>query len=158
MNNTQTLPQAPIGRPLDEQAPISPETLAERVLAIEAERCRCIVEQRFDRLRELLSENLIHTHTRGNVDSRDAYLAFVSGKIESVSLIREDLRVVPLGTNAAVVHGRQINRARRRGASEEVTVQAMVTQVFACEADGQWRMVAFQATSTGALPPAVPRD
>ncbi len=133
------------------------EQLHAHVLALEDERCRCIVEQRFDHLRELLSERLVHTHTRGNVDTRESYLAFVSGLIESMELRREDLRVLPLGDNAAVLHGRQINRARRRGTTEEVRVEAMVTQVFAREPDGQWRMVAFQATPLGAPPPAVPR-
>ncbi len=133
------------------------DALVQHVLALEDERCRCIVEQRFDRLRELLSERLVHTHTRGNVDTRDSYLAFVGGVIESLALRREDLRVLPLGEHAAVLHGRQINRARRRGETGEVRVEAMVTQVFACEADGQWRMVAFQATPMGPPPPAVPR-
>lgn len=132
-------------------------TMTEEVLALEAERCRCIVEQRFDVLAGLLSARLVHTHTRGNVDTRDSYLAYVSDIIESVELRREDLRVVELGPDAALLHGRQINRVRRRGHDEEVRVEAMVTQVFHREADGCWRMVAFQATPLGAPPPAVPR-
>lgn len=133
------------------------EAMVRQVLAIEDERCRCIVEQRFERLRQLLSPQLVHTHTRGNVDTRDSYLAYVGGVIESLALWREDLRVVPLGADAAVLHGRQTNLARRRGTAEQVRVEAMVTQVFAREADGQWRMVAFQATPLGPAPPAVPR-
>jgi hypothetical protein len=133
------------------------EAIEHPVLALEQERCRCIVEQRFDRLRELLSERLVHTHTRGNVDTRDSYLAFISATIESLELRREDLRVIALGEHAAMLHGRQINRARRRGTAEEMLVEAMVTQVFAMEGDGQWRMVAFQATPLGPAPPAVSR-
>jgi hypothetical protein len=85
------------------------DLLHAHVLALEDERCRCIVEQRFDRLREMLSERLVHTHTRGNVDGRDGYLAYISGVVESL------------------------------------------------EPDGQWLMIAFQATPLGAPPPAVPR-
>lgn len=134
-----------------------PEAIEQRVLALEQERCRCIVEQRFDRLRELLSERLVHTHTRGNVDNRDSYLGFIGGVIESLELRREGLRFIALGEDAAVLHGRQVNRARRRGTTEEVLVETMVTQVFAVEDDGQWRMVAFQATPLGPAPPAVTR-
>ena len=132
-------------------------SITQMLIALEEERCRCIVEQDYQRLRELLSPALIHTHTRGNVDTRESYLAFVSGVIESLELRREGLRVVPLGDSAAVMHGRQINRARRRGHDEEVLVEAMVTQVWALEGDGHWRVAAFQATPLGAAPPAVAR-
>lgn len=133
-------------------------SLKERILALEDERCRCIVEQRFDRLRELLSADLVHTHTRGNADSRDSYMAYISGVIESLDLRREDLRVIPAGSDAAVLHGKQINTVRRRGGQHEaLTVEATVVQVFAREGDGQWRMVAFQATPLGAPPPPIQR-
>lgn len=139
-------------------SPAQPDmSIEDQLRALEAQRCRCIVEQDFERLGELLSASLIHTHTRGNVDTRDSYLAYVGGFIESLELRREDLRVLPLGESAAVMHGRQINRARRRGHTEELVVDAMVTQVWALEADGQWRLVAFHATPLGAPPPAVPR-
>ena len=77
--------------------------------------------------------------------------------VEILDLQRESLRVIEVGRDAAVMHGKQINRARRRGKDGEVRVEAMVTQVCAREADAQWRMVAFQATPLGAPPPAVAR-
>lgn len=132
-------------------------TVAEQILAIEEERCRCIVEQRYDRLGEILSDRLVHTHTRGNFDDRESYLSYVGGVIESLELRREGLRMVATTADTAVLHGKQINRARRRGHTEEVVVEAIVTQVFALEDDGQWRMVAFHSTPLGAPPPAVPR-
>jgi ketosteroid isomerase-like protein len=129
--------------------------LIDHLLALEAERGRCLVEQRFDRLRELLSPRLLHTHTRGNVDDRESYLRFVGGVIRNLGVERADLRVVPLGDSAAVMHGKQVNRACRRGHEDEViTVESTVTQVWAREDDGQWRLVAFQATPLGAPPPA----
>jgi hypothetical protein len=130
------------------------DNVIDQILTLEDERCRCIVEQRFDRLGELLSKRLIHTHTRGNVDTYDSYLSYVANVVELLELRREALQVVVLNDQAAVLHGRQINRARRRGDTEEVRVEAMVTQVLAREDDGQWRMVAFQATSLGPPPPA----
>lgn len=127
----------------------------DHLLALEDARCRAIVEQRYERLSELLSDRLIHTHTRGNHDDKASYMAFVSGVIESLELRREDLRVIPLGDAAAVMHGKQVNRVRKRGTTEEVRVESTVTQTWAKEADGQWRVVAFQATSLGPLPPPV---
>lgn len=130
--------------------------LTDHLLALEAERGRCLVEQRFDRLRELLSSRLVHTHTRGNVDDRASYLHFVQTVIRNVACEREGLRVVPIGNDAAVMHGKQTNRASRRGHEDEVvTVESMVTQVWAREDDDQWRLVAFHATPLGAAPPPV---
>ena len=85
----------------------------------------------------MLSRSLIHTHTRGSVDTRESYLAFVSGVIEPLKLRLEDLQVLPLGETNAVMHRIQINRARRRGYTDEVLVEAMVAQVWARESDGQ---------------------
>jgi ketosteroid isomerase-like protein len=124
----------------------------------EQERCRCIVEQDFDALHELLSPALIHTHTRGNTDDRDSYLRYVREVVEILDLQRPSLRVIALGHDAAVMHGKQVNRARLRGQDgKEARVEAMVTQVWALEGDGQWRLIAFHATPLGAPPPAVPR-
>ncbi len=66
---------------------------------------------------------------------------------------------MPLGPDAAVMHGKQVNRARLRGkpAETEISVESVATQVWAREGDGRWRLVAFHATSLGAPPPAVPR-
>lgn len=136
---------------------IAAEDLVGRLTLLEEERCRCIVQKRFERLEELLSPRLIHTHTRGNVDDRASYLHFISTAIESIALKREGLRIVLLSDRAAVMHGKQINVARRRGHDEELTVESMVLQTWACEEEDVWRLVAFQATALGALPPVVAR-
>ncbi len=130
------------------------DQLTQHLIALEEERCRAIVGQRFDRLSELLSERLTHTHARGNHDDKGSYLAFAGGVIESLELVRSDLRVTLLG-DAAVMHGKQVNRARKRGAPEVIKVESMVTQVWAREDDGVWRVLAFHASALGALPPAV---
>jgi ketosteroid isomerase-like protein len=129
--------------------------IPDHLLALEDARCRAIVEQRYERLLELLSDRLIHTHTRGNHEDKASYMAFVSGVVESLELRREGLRVILLGDTAAVMHGKQVNRTRKRGTTQEVRVEATVTQTWGKEADGQWRVVAFQATSLGPLPPPV---
>lgn len=132
--------------------------LTEHLLSLEAERGQCLTNQNFDRLRELLSAQLIHTHTRGNADDRESYLRFVSTVIRNLGVERQGLRVVPLGDTAAVMHGKQINRVCLRGKEDEaITVEATVTQVWHLEDDSQWRLAAFHATPLGAPPPAVSR-
>lgn len=133
-------------------------TIADTLMARERERCRCIVEQDFDGLRDVLSPALVHTHTRGNVDDRESYLRYTREVVEILDVQRESLRVIELGHDAAVMHGRQVNRVRLRGKEGgDVRVEAMVTQAWAREDDGPWRMVAFHATPLGTPPPAVAR-
>jgi ketosteroid isomerase-like protein len=134
---------------------MSTAAIISHLTALEKERCRCIVDQRYDDLALLLSERLIHTHTRGNHDDKSSYLAYIGGVIEVLDLQREELRVVPLGDTAALMHGKQVNRARKRGAPEELRIEASVTQTWFLESDMQWRMVAFHASSLGPLPPSV---
>jgi hypothetical protein len=50
-------------------------SIPEQLMAWEVEHCRCVVEQNFQRVAELLSPSLIHTHTRSNVDSYKSGLA-----------------------------------------------------------------------------------
>lgn len=131
--------------------------LKEQVTALENERCRCIVAQDFPALRNLLSSRLIHVHTRGNQDTRDSYLDYLLDRVEILDLRRENLQIQIIGESAAVMHGKQINRARLRGKTDEVSVEAQVMQVWAREDDGAWRQLAFQATPLGQPPPAVQR-
>ncbi|WP_043458533.1 nuclear transport factor 2 family protein [Azohydromonas australica] len=133
------------------------QALVETLLSLEQQRCDAIVRQDWSALSALLSSRLVHTHTRGNTDTRESYLDYISRVIETLDVQREELRVIPLGEDAAMLLGRQTNRARRRGQAEEVQVQSAVTQVWAREEDGKWRMVAFHASALGALPPAVSR-
>lgn len=124
--------------------------LTRHLLDLEEQRCRAIVEERYDQLSNILSDRLIHTHTRGNHDGKQQYLAYLQGVLQILDLRRKDLRVIQLGDSAAVMHGHQLNRVRLRGTQEEGSVEAMATQTWAQEADGQWRLLAFHACSLSA--------
>ena len=127
--------------------------LTQYLLDLEEQRCRAIVEERYDHLSGILSDRLIHTHTRGNQDGKEAYLAYLQGVLQILELRRKDLRIILIGDSAAVMHGLQVNRVRRRGTQDEGSVESMATQTWAKEADGQWRLVAFHACSLGSPVP-----
>jgi ketosteroid isomerase-like protein len=133
------------------------DELTATLMALEHERCRHIVSQDFSALKQLLSSQLVHTHTRGNQDTRETYLHYLSTIVEILDLRRDGLHLQWIGDGTAIMHGKQTNRVRLRGKTDEVQVQAQVIQVWTREADGYWRQVAFQATPLGAPPPAVPR-
>jgi ketosteroid isomerase-like protein len=130
--------------------------LKDTLLQLEGERIRCLLEQDYAGLTKLLSPELLHTHTRGNVDSLSSYLHFVGEVVQALDVRRENLRVLALGADAAVMHGKQISRSRSRKTGQEASVEATVTQVWHRDSDGQWRLAAFQATPLGDPPPPAP--
>jgi ketosteroid isomerase-like protein len=131
--------------------------LTDTILRLENERIRCLLEQDYAGLTKLLSPELLHTHTRGNVDSLSSYLHFVGEVVQALDVRRENLRVLALGADTAVMHGKQISRSRLRKTGQEASVEATVTQVWHRASDGQWRLAAFQATPLGDPPPPAPR-
>jgi ketosteroid isomerase-like protein len=131
--------------------------LKDILLQLEDERIRCLLEQDYAGLTQLLSPELLHTHTRGNVDSLSSYLHFVGNVVQALEVRRENLQILALGADAAVMHGKQISRSRSRKTGQEASVEATVTQVWHRGGDGQWRLAAFQATPLGEPPPPAPR-
>jgi len=126
------------------------------LLAQEQQRCHCLATDDFDGLRALLHPDLHHTHNRGNSDSLDSYLDYVSRVVQFRSVQRGELRVRVYG-NTAVMSGTQTNHVGLRGKPDEARVEAQVLQVWVRDAGGPWRLAAFQATPLGAPPPAVAR-
>lgn len=127
---------------------------AAAVLAAEQKRCDLIKAHDYVALRELLHPDLIHVHTRGNQDTRESYLKFITEVIEILEVTREDVTVKVYG-DCAVMSGVQINTVRARNKDEVVVVKTQLMQVWL--RSGGWRQVAFQATALGPLPPPPPR-
>jgi hypothetical protein len=128
------------------------------VLDSEQRRCDYIRLGDYAALGELLHPDLVHVHTRGNQDTRESYLKYVTEVIEILKVERHDLSVKVYG-EAAVMSGVQISTARARraatGQTEElVVVKTQVLQVWLHT--NRWQLVAFQATALGPLPPPPP--
>lgn len=130
------------------------ETMVDEVLAAETARCAAIRSQNFVELAKLLHPSLIHVHGRGNQDTRDSYIKYLTDTVEILDVQRGELAVSIYG-DSAVMSGRQINTARARGTEPVVTIEAQTMQVWFRE-NGAWRQVAFQATPIGAPPPSIP--
>ena len=130
--------------------------IAAHLLRLERQRCEALMRGDFDRLRDLISADLTHVHTRGNLDGRESYLHYMREILEVRDVTRSELRVRVFG-DAAVMTGRQLSNSCLRGKDMAASVESFVTQVWAREADGAWRQVAFQATGVGELPPPIAR-
>lgn len=119
------------------------------LLTREAQRCQALACGDFAALGDVLSRDLLHTHTRGNSDGYDSYLMYMQTTLELLNVERGELRIRHYG-DAAVMTGVQVNTARLRGGDGTLMrIESKAIQVWAKEADGQWRVTAFQATSLG---------
>ncbi len=144
-----------VKEPSDQAAPDA-QAVEGLLLELERRRCEAIAADDVAALRELLAPTLVHTHTRGNRDSLDSYLEYVTGTVDILDVQRRDMRV-DVYANCAVMTGHQTNTARLRGSEDQpITVEAEVIQVWV-QGNGPWQQVAFQATPVGTPPPPAPR-
>jgi len=115
------------------------------VLDAERERCTALENDDFATLNELISPDIIHTHTRGNTDDFGSFFHHVQNRIQFVQCTRGPLTVRIIGT-VAIMTGHMQNVVRLRGESEDIDVAAQVMQVWEWQGD-RWRLIRFQATS-----------
>lgn len=130
--------------------------VVEQLQALERQRGNAIVANDLATLRTLLSPRLVHVHARGNVDTLQSYLDFLTGKLQVLKVQRGDLAIEVHG-HCAVMVGRQTNTSRLLDMPADaapMVIESMVTQVWVLE-DGRWQQVAFQATPLGAPPAAI---
>jgi ketosteroid isomerase-like protein len=115
--------------------------------SLEDERCRAMTSADLAALDRLLSDDLIWTHSSGNVDSKKELLAKIeSGESQYLAMRREDERYV-ISDDAAVASGVVIQAVRLAGV--ERSLRSRYTNVWFREGD-DWRVVAWQSTAARA--------
>lgn len=119
-------------------------TLETSLRAREDERRRALVVGDMAALAELVTDDLVHVHTTGNVHNKAQLLEHAGGFLEFLNVERGPLTIRRIGPDAAVMTGPMTNTVRRRGVDERVTVRAFVTQVW-IRCDGAWRIASFHA-------------
>ena len=100
-------------------------------------------------MQDLLAQDLVYVHSTGLSDRRDSYLAKLSsGSLKYLELNFSGLQAQLL-QHVAVVSARMAAAILKDGQRKELASCFMT--VWACEADGVWRLQAHQGT---ALPSA----
>ncbi|MEC3947866.1 nuclear transport factor 2 family protein [Sphingobium sp. HWE2-09] len=112
--------------------------------ARETERRDALLARDRPRLADLLSDDLVHVHTSGQVHDKAQLLHHAIDFLEFIDVTRGPLTIRPLAPDAAVMTGTMTNIVRARGKDERVEVRAFVTQVWVRQ-DGQWRIASFHA-------------
>jgi len=121
------------------------ECSIESVLDAERRRGEALVAKDLVALRELLAEDLSHSHTRGVTDTLESFLHFVEHDIRYLDMQRDDLTVRLFGS-VAIMTGNQTNRIEIRSASEPMTSRSCALQIWIWR-NGRWQMNAFQSTT-----------
>ena len=116
----------------------------EAVIDAERRRGQALVGRDLTSLRELLSPDLTHTHTRGVTDDLASFLHFVEHDITFLSVSRDDV-AVRLSGDIAVMTGKSTNHVQPRG-RDPICSRAQVLQVWHW-IDGRWSQIAFQSTT-----------
>jgi hypothetical protein len=113
----------------------------------EKTRASSLIEENWDCLAELLTEDLVHIHSNGQIEGKFDYINSVRSKLEFISIEREALHVRPYGI-AAVATGIMRQSVRVKGPGTIIELRAATTQVWVREGD-VWKQSSFQATRIG---------
>jgi len=120
------------------------------ILALEAERCRALVDADVAALDRITSEDYTHVETGGAVRDKSGFLAILSRPgVRFTSWVIEENNVRIYG-DTAVVTGRYHNTVRTP-AGEQPPKHARHIRVY-LRRNGHWQNVAHQATLIASAP------
>lgn len=118
----------------------------ERALTVrERERRDALVGDDMAALADLMTDDLIHVHTTGNVQDKAELLSHAGSFLRFIEVERGQLHIRRIADDAAIMTGTMTNTLQRRGFDERITVRAFVTQVWVRQGE-TWRTASFHAT------------
>ena len=129
------------------------ENLFRELTQRERARRDALVNDDMAALADLVTDDLVHVHTTGNVQGKAELLGHAGSFLRFLEVERVPLTIRRLSDDAAIMTGAMTNTVKRRDADECVTVRAFVTQVWVRQ-DATWRTASFHATRL----PEAPRE
>jgi ketosteroid isomerase-like protein len=118
-------------------------TSEEEVRAADARRIAAVVDGNVGALSALLADDLTYTHTTGQVENKEQFLAGIaSGKLDYQSIQPSEVQVRDYG-NSAVMTGRAEMKVNAQG--KDLAFAIRFTAVWV-KGEGGWRMAAWQST------------
>jgi ketosteroid isomerase-like protein len=114
-----------------------------RIEELEDRRYAAMVGGDLDTLADLLSDDVLYTHSNASVDGKASYLELLrTGKLVYDSLEHTTDVVLPRA-GVAIVGGTMSGAIRMHGAAK--TLASRIAAVWVLEGD-RWRLIAFQPT------------
>ncbi|SCW80417.1 Ketosteroid isomerase homolog [Sphingobium faniae] len=123
------------------------EKIIAAITGLEQERASALIAGDYVRLAGLNTDDLVHIHATGQVESKDEYLRNTQEKLEFLEVSRPTFDVRIYG-DAAISTGLLKQKIRVKAVDMIVDMEAAVTQVWRQDG-GQWRCCSFQATNIG---------
>lgn len=121
-----------------------PDTLtSSQISALEDRRYAAMVDADLDTLDELLSDDVIYTHSDASVDSKASYLELLRTRALRYQTLEHTIEAVVARPGVVIVHGTMSGSIHMRGGAK--TLNSRVAAVWVAE-NGRWRLVAFQPT------------
>lgn len=122
--------------------------MTEEVHAADASRVAALVAGNLDQVAHLLHDELVYVHSHGMVDGKATYVAALAEGTWSYDAIDHDITVDPVDRTTALAMGRMTARGTAYG--RDVEVASLTVSVWTADADGHWRLRAFQSTKAPA--------
>jgi ketosteroid isomerase-like protein len=116
------------------------------VKALELERFQAQEKNDFAALERLLADDLVYTHSSGNVDSKASYIESLrSGKARYLKIAPDELKVRIIG-DLALIHGRGVFTLETNvnGQKGENPLKLSFLDVWQ-KRNGKWQMIAWQS-------------
>lgn len=110
---------------------------------LEDRRYAAMVGPDLDALDELLSDDVVYTHSNASVDTKASYLEILRTGTLVYHSLDHTTEAVVTRPGVAIVSGTMSGSIRMNGA--EKTLNSRVAAVWVAE-DGRWRLAAFQPT------------
>jgi len=135
----------PKGMPrMNELSPDYRAQVEEELIARERARRDALVGDDREALADLVTDDIVHVHTTGNVHDKAQLLDHAGAFLRFYEVERGPLAIRVLAPDVAVMTGTMTNRVGRRDQDEKIEVNAFVTQVWV-RRDGAWRVASFHA-------------
>ena len=117
------------------------------ITLLEKARTSALISANWDRLAELLTEDLVHIHANGQIEGKLDYIDSVRSKLDFISIEREPLTIRTYGS-FVIATGIMTQSVRVKGPGTVVELKAATTQVWVRE-ENVWKQASFQATRVG---------
>ena len=114
--------------------------LEKKILDLERKRIGAMVSKDMATLDALLADDLSYTHSGGTVDTKASFLTLIKERGRYLGIDYSNTEVIPSGSNTVLVRGRA--QIRLEGTAG---YPVLFLDVWALR-DGNWKMVAWQAT------------
>ncbi|HVT66310.1 MAG TPA: nuclear transport factor 2 family protein [Trebonia sp.] len=119
------------------------DDVATQISALEDRRYQALTDADLVALGELLSADLVYTHSDATSDTRQSYLDKLAGKALDYGVMEHPVSSIVVRGDCALVFGDMRGQVQVGGAAR--VLNSRVLAVWARE-DGVWRLLAFQPT------------